>query len=167
MAIGRNEPCPCGSRLKYKNCCADKSRRGVSKGLIALLVAIGLIAAVGVVGTFNDRQKSPAPVNAPVPGAGANPMQPGKPQPPGPTPPGKVWDAAHGHWHDAGSAPGASPVQITPGAAPGTTPINITPGTARGATPQAPLNAPQPDGPAPPGKVWSREHGHWHDAPKQ
>ncbi|MEW5875006.1 MAG: SEC-C metal-binding domain-containing protein [Candidatus Zixiibacteriota bacterium] len=25
------------------------------------------------------------------------------------------------------------------------------------------LNAPQP-GPAPPGKVWSPEHGHWHDA---
>lgn len=22
-----------------------------------------------------------------------------------------------------------------------------------------------PDGPAPPGKVWSYEHGHWHDAP--
>jgi len=23
---------------------------------------------------------------------------------------------------------------------------------------------PQPAGPAPPGKVWSHEHGHWHDA---
>jgi hypothetical protein len=25
--------------------------------------------------------------------------------------------------------------------------------------------APQPPGEAPPGKVWSPEHGHWHDAP--
>jgi len=25
--------------------------------------------------------------------------------------------------------------------------------------------APQPPGKAPPGKVWSVEHGHWHDAP--
>ena len=24
---------------------------------------------------------------------------------------------------------------------------------------------PPPPGPAPPGKVWSEEHGHWHDAP--
>jgi hypothetical protein len=24
---------------------------------------------------------------------------------------------------------------------------------------------PQPPGPPPPGKVWSAEHGHWHDAP--
>jgi hypothetical protein len=25
--------------------------------------------------------------------------------------------------------------------------------------------APQPPGEVPPGKVWSTEHGHWHDAP--
>ena len=24
----------------------------------------------------------------------------------------------------------------------------------------------KPSGPAPPGKVWSQEHGHWHDAPR-
>jgi hypothetical protein len=31
----------------------------------------------------------------------------------------------------------------------------------------APVNVPgpQPPGPVPPGKVWSTEHGHWHDAP--
>src|SRR5688572_30517687 len=156
MAIGRNEPCPCGSRLKYKNCCAGKSRRGVSKGLIALLTAIGLIAAVGVVGAFNDREKArTSAANIPAPAAAANPMQPGRPQPPGPVPPGKVWDVAHGHWHDVAPA-GESPVRITPGAAPGTTPINITPGDATAATPQQPLNAHRPDGPAPPGKVWSK-----------
>ena len=25
--IGRNEPCPCGSGKKYKNCCALKNER--------------------------------------------------------------------------------------------------------------------------------------------
>ena len=167
MAIGRNEPCPCGSGLKYKNCCADKSRRGVSKGLIALLAAIGVVAALGVFGALGNREKQrPSSANIPAPSSNVNPMQPGRQQPPGPTPPGKVWDVAHGHWHDAAPA-GASPVRITPGAAPGTTPINITPGDATASTPERPLNAPQPDGPAPPGKVWSKEHGHWHDVPKK
>jgi len=166
MAIGRNDPCPCGSRLKYKNCCAGKSERGVSKGLIALLAAIGVVAAVGVFGAFNSREKQrTTPVNVPAPAAAANPMQPGRPQPPGPKPPGKVWDVAHGHWHDVPPS-GAAPIQITPGAAPGTTPIQVTTNNAKGATPATPFNAPQPDGPVPPGKVWSREHGHWHDAPK-
>jgi hypothetical protein len=25
------------------------------------------------------------------------------------------------------------------------------------------LNVPQPEGPIPEGKIWSKEHGHWHD----
>jgi hypothetical protein len=25
------------------------------------------------------------------------------------------------------------------------------------------LNVPQPKGPVPEGKIWSPEHGHWHD----
>ena len=28
MKIGRNDPCPCGSGIKYKNCCADKQETG-------------------------------------------------------------------------------------------------------------------------------------------
>jgi hypothetical protein len=158
MAIGRNEPCPCGSNLKYKNCCADKSRRGVSKGLIALLAAIGIIAAVGVVGALIGRDDDAAVrarTNAAAPAA--NPQQPGKPQP-GPAPPGKVWTVEHGHWHDVPAAAGPSPVQITPGAAPGTTPATNVQVNRRA--------VPQPPGEAPPGKVWSPEHGHWHDAPK-
>lgn len=159
MAIGRNEPCPCGSNLKYKNCCADKSQRGVSKGLIALLAAIGIIAAVGVVGALTGRDDGSATRarnNAATPAAA--PMQPGKPQP-GPAPPGKVWSVEHGHWHDVpanNTAP--SPVQITPGTTPGATPATNVQVNRRA--------VPQPPGEAPPGKVWSPEHGHWHDAPK-
>src|SRR5215216_5384434 len=32
-------------------------------------------------------------------------------------------------------------------------------------TPQGFTPGPQPPGEVPPGKVWSPEHGHWHDAP--
>lgn len=144
MAIGRNEPCPCGSKLKYKNCCAGKSQRGVSKGLIALLAVIAIIAAVGVIGAITGRNKESA-----IPAAtGGVATSPGKPQP-GPAPPGKVWSVEHGHWHDAGAPAGnaPSPVQITQSKAP----VKMVP---------------QPAGQAPPGKVWSPEHGHWHDAPK-
>lgn len=45
---------------------------------------------------------------------GANQARPNTPQPPGPAPEGKVWDVAHGHWHDApktGTA--ATPAQST------------------------------------------------------
>lgn len=27
-AVGRNDPCPCGSRAKYKRCCLDRDKRG-------------------------------------------------------------------------------------------------------------------------------------------
>lgn len=44
-----------------------------------------------------------------------------------------------------------------------TTPLSVGPNGAAGAngTP----GSPQPPGPAPEGKVWSVEHGHWHDVP--
>jgi hypothetical protein len=48
-------------------------------------------------------------------------------------------------------APASSPAAIAPGG-PAVNPMGI-PGT------------PQPPGPAPAGKVWSVEHGHWHDLP--
>lgn len=35
---------------------------------------------------------------------------------------------------------------------------------ARGQAPVASTPKPQPPGPVPAGKVWSAEHGHWHDA---
>lgn len=47
--------------------------------------------------------------------------------------------------------------EALPATAPAPAPANAS------ATPTAP--APQPPGPAPAGKVWSVEHGHWHEAP--
>src|SRR5688572_6954950 len=59
-----------------------------------------------------------------------------------------------------GANPASPPVQVTPGALPGDA-TSLLPSTAApGTTPAA-----QPPGPAPPGKVWSPEHGHWHDDP--
>ena len=29
MKIGRNDPCPCGSGKKYKNCCLRKETMGI------------------------------------------------------------------------------------------------------------------------------------------
>lgn len=146
MAIGRNDPCPCGSGRKYKHCCANKSSRGASRGLLALIALIAVIAAVGAIASFVGRNKTRATTPA-----GAVNTQAGRPQP-GPAPPGKVWSPEHGHWHDANPAQG--------GQQPGATNVQIPPPAQNAKAP-----VPQP-GPAPPGKVWSPEHGHWHDAPQ-
>ena len=42
-----------------------------------------------------------------------------------------------------------------------TVPVTTSPLLNQGST----SNTSKPSGPAPPGKVWSQEHGHWHDAP--
>ncbi len=48
MSTGRNEPCPCGSGLKYKKCCINKQgKRPVYSTL--LLVFGGVILLVSFV----------------------------------------------------------------------------------------------------------------------
>ncbi len=105
MKTGRNEPCPCGSGKKFKQCCAQKgtpSHRLWNLGLLLLAVVFLAAAAMAVYSTSTAERVAP---------------------------PGKVWSDEHGHWHNAN-----------------------------------PDAAPQPLGPALDGKVWSEEHGHWHDA---
>lgn len=149
MRVGRNELCPCGSGRKYKNCCESKDAHRTSPGMIGLISAIALIAAVGIFAALSGRGTKPAP--RPTAGGGAAPAgTTPRPQPPGPAPAGKVWSVEHGHWHDA-----------NPAAAGGGTAQTTVP-----AQPAARTPVPQPPGTPPPGKVWSPEHGHWHDAPK-
>jgi hypothetical protein len=170
--VGRNEPCPCGSGKKHKNCCAllrtdvaaeVKRTPGVFIG--AAIVGLAL-AGVVVFRVFAPDGETPTaatqngmPATPPVV---INPTPPAVPsaQPPGPPPAGKVWSPEHGHWHDAPTTSAVSvgtPVALghqgppSPVATPESQPFS--PGT------------PQPPGPAPAGKVWSPEHGHWHDAP--
>lgn len=153
MRVGRNEPCPCGSGRKSKQCCGGRASRKFPVGLAILLAAMGLLAAAGAISAFVGRDDKPAAASrAAAPRNGV----PGSPQP-GPAPAGKVWSVEHGHWHDA------APRRATGGPAQNPIRIEATPGPSSART-TAPIkvNRPQP-GPAPEGKVWSPEHGHWHD----
>lgn len=75
-AIGRNEPCPCGSGVKYKRCCALKPQKASLGSRIAISV-IGLMLLTGAVFmlvSLNDD--------------GGGTLQPER-----------VWSEEHGHWH--------------------------------------------------------------------
>jgi hypothetical protein len=76
IKAGRNESCPCGSRKKFKKCCAVKQdrRRRVSTILVVVVAAViaGAIA-FGAVSIGEDSSSTPAA--------------------------GKVWSPEHGHWH--------------------------------------------------------------------
>lgn len=170
---GRNDLCPCGSGKKMKACHpegvtpASKNRNLIIIGAVVAVVAVS--AAAMMRETPPPMQSAPTrPSTMPVNNATAPATQgAGTPQP-GPAPPGKVWSPEHGHWHDdpaagaAGAAGAAASrsVQVNPGQ---NQPLQIpSPQNPNQARP----NTPQPPGPAPEGKVWSPEHGHWHDAPK-
>ena len=67
---GRNDPCPCGSGKKFKQCCATKKDR-MSPALIAVLVAAAVLMVFVIVS--NVRRSSSS---------------------------GLVWSPEHGHYHD-------------------------------------------------------------------
>jgi len=78
--VGRNDPCPCGSGKKYKNCHQlIEQQESKNKGLFVaiLLIVFLIIGAIGIY--FNSQSASSAPGQAPA---------------------GKVWSEEHGHWHD-------------------------------------------------------------------
>jgi hypothetical protein len=81
--VGRNDLCPCGSGKKYKSCHATKgmgsTQRNKSFWIIGVLIALFISAIYGL---FNKSEEN------------------GNTRPTGPAPVGKVWSAAHGHWHD-------------------------------------------------------------------
>jgi drug/metabolite transporter superfamily protein YnfA len=68
---GRNDPCPCGSGKKFKQCHAVQKDQW-SPVLLAVLIAAAVLAVIVIVS--NVRQSSGA---------------------------GRVWSAEHGHYHDA------------------------------------------------------------------
>jgi hypothetical protein len=170
--VSRNDPCPCGSNKKYKNCHGRKGLHfSVKTGKRAFLAVI-IIAAVAWGGKhyiFNgdDGQSSVSL----FPQQTTKRVQPLAPQPPGPVPEGKVWSPEHGHWHDAPVSSNSGEVQYHPKPE-GLAPLgkvwsyehghwHDTTGAAEKFKP-----GPQPPGPVPEGKVWSYEHGHWHDLPQ-
>lgn len=165
MAVGRNDPCPCGSGLKYKNCCWKKSIQGRwLGGSHRLFLSLGAVIVVLASASWMWRSLS-SPGGAP----------PGAPAGRGPAPPGQVWSEEHGHYHDAPTATIPTTPQATVGKAPPPGPAppgkewnwehghyhNIAPTTAVVGT----TRTPEPPGPTPEGKVWSEAHGHYHDVP--
>ena len=79
MKIGRNEPCPCGSGKKYKQCCADKPTarsKLLSQGLLALLGFGFFLLVISIVDGFYSSGQRGADLT-------------------------RVWSSEHGHWHDA------------------------------------------------------------------
>lgn len=161
MKAGRNELCPCGSGKKTKHCCAGKAvERKKIPGIVMVAAPLLLLAAIGLFAAFQDG-KEPTGRSTSLPAASA-PRTPAA-QPPGPAPAGKVWDTAHGHWHDA-----ESPIQIqgsggSPGIQMDGMNVRIDAKTMEGLV--GPGSGKGPKAVAPAGKVWSTEHNHWHDAP--
>jgi hypothetical protein len=168
-SVGRNDPCPCGSGLKYKHCHAGKmrltmgGRRGWLWGLIGLIVVAA--AAWGVM-------RSQSPANAPTrmvmtpqpisPGASSVPSTGAAPTATAPaagvTPQPWEYDAArnrhydpnHGHYHEGPPPPPEARVASAAGN-PGTAPAGPTPAAW---TYDAKNN-----------QHWDPNHGHWHQGP--
>ncbi len=202
MKKNPDDQCHCGSKKPYRNCHKPKDDR--SRMFLFIGVVLGGIFLAKMVfgpepripaappgkvwseehGHYHDAQQDNAhpPVGGPAGSAGTPagatgssaaagssagapgstaPPTPGQniPEPPGGTPAGKVWSPEHGHYHDFQPSAGQSAITVpgqSPIPAPGSSPVQT--GVA---------NTPQPPRPVPAGKVWSTEHGHWHDAPKQ
>jgi len=81
--VGRNEPCPCGSGKKYKNCHQkkDKHKQSSNKAFIigGLILLFVIAAIINFVIDMNSSSNSTRPE--------------------GPAPEGKVWSEEHGHYH--------------------------------------------------------------------
>jgi hypothetical protein len=80
--VRRNDPCPCGSGKKYKNCHEKEDIKAANNNkaylIGAILIIFIIIAAVVLFTDSNNSQTS---------------------KPPGPAPEGKVWSEEHGHYH--------------------------------------------------------------------
>ncbi len=76
-AIGRNEPCPCGSGKKYKKCCVLKERKAsfASRVVISLIGLMLLTGAIVMLMSLDELTSGES--------AG----------------PGRVWSEAHQHYH--------------------------------------------------------------------
>ena len=132
--LKRNDLCHCGSGTKYKNCHA---KRGIKKPLPWMLwgVLLALVGAFSLIPNNKENGSSNQYTSKPY-----MPQNIGKNKPEGEAPPGMVWSAEHGHWHDAKNPHDAFSVGMKKSG-----------------------DQLQRQGEVPPGKVWSPEHGHWHD----
>jgi hypothetical protein len=165
-APGRNDPCPCGSGRKYKNCHAGKqnlAQREIAGIRAPWLIGIGAVLIAIIVGVAITSQG-----NRPVATGGAVPVA-GSAS--GPVPAAWAYDSVsnrhydpgHGHWHDG--PPPAGAAQSTP-----TLPSSPSASVPGGAVP-APPTFPAGTTPAPwqydaaTNRHYDPGHGHWHEGP--
>ena len=69
--VGRNDPCPCGSGRKYKQCCALKKEKLSPAAIVAIAAAVVAIVVAIFYNFSGDRMSSSR----------------------------QVWDPVHGHYH--------------------------------------------------------------------
>ena len=81
--VSRNDPCPCGSGLKYKKCHEGKDAEKPSRSGILTMVLLGVLVVGGATAVVISFAR----------GGGAAGRTGGRP--------GQVWSPEHGHWHDA------------------------------------------------------------------
>lgn len=134
--VGANDRCPCGSGVKYKRCCGAKG--GVkpeqkSMPWLAGVVVVAGVAALAIWLNFGRKSDMNETATA-VPGPRATAPAP------------------------SNAAPGAAPAGAGTIPQSGAAENPVATGPAQGGPPY-----PQPAGAVPAGKVWSAEHGHWHD----
>ncbi len=79
QSINRNARCHCGSGKKFKNCHGGVASPGPSRKLPLGYIVAGLIVLAALFVVYQNQFGG---------------------QQPGQAPPGKVWSAEHGHWHD-------------------------------------------------------------------
>jgi len=147
--VGRNDPCPCGSGLKYKQCCEGKIRLNVRGRRGWMLGAIGIAVVAVVAWGLVRAQSRPA-----VPTGMGTPLSSTQ------TGAGAVASTPVTTTSTVTVGPGGT---ISPAPA-GSAPITMTPGTGAMTTPTV-------GGP----KAWDYDpvtnrhfdpgHGHWHDGP--
>ena len=77
IKVGRNDPCPCGSGMKYKSCCARK-RTGPTQVQWLVIGALVLLAVLVIGSRFKAIRKGDQTPNCPA---------------------GQVWSPEHGHCH--------------------------------------------------------------------
>lgn len=70
--IGRNDPCPCGSGRKYKQCCLQSEQGLMTTRSRLLAIIIGVVLVAGAILAVNWD-------------AGTEQQ--------------RVWSEEHGHWH--------------------------------------------------------------------
>ncbi len=75
----RNDPCPCGSGKKFKQCCSGKEASKAAARSKMIAVVVGGLLVLGVVGY----------VRAVATSESATPT----------AQPGQVWSEEHGHFH--------------------------------------------------------------------